>query len=129
MKVDVVFDAGKWYAIVCYRVDRPSGPEPDMMAAMNRNRWRWSIAMARPRYTGSLSPRCLTAATGPSCESGSLYRRVRNIGNIWRHRLTRAVASTTRLLVLEKLDPQGMTASATGAVENPAAPTSKLNPG
>ncbi|OOV35095.1 hypothetical protein BO91_00685 [Candidatus Synechococcus spongiarum LMB bulk10E] len=72
VKVDVVFEAGKWYAIVCYRVDRPPGPEPDMVAAMNRNcgqvggLQRWQSEIHR-----HLSPRCLTAATGPGCESGS----------------------------------------------------------
>jgi len=49
---------------------------------------------------------------------GKLHRKIRNIGNAWGHRLTRAIASKARLLVLEKLHTQAMTASATGAVEN-----------
>jgi len=44
---------------------------------------------------------------------------MRNIANNWRHRLTRRLADKARLVVLEKLNSQGMTASAKGAQEAP----------
>ena len=48
-----------------------------------------------------------------------LHRRIRNMANTWRHRLTRHVADKARLLVLEKLNTQAMTRSAQGTVASP----------
>ena len=48
-----------------------------------------------------------------------LHRRIKNIGNNWRHRLSRHVADKARLVVLENLSTQSMTKSARGTVENP----------
>jgi len=59
VKVDVVFEVGKWYATVCYKVDRPPGPEPDMVAAMNRNCGQVAAVYSdgNPRYTGKPQPK------------------------------------------------------------------------
>jgi len=48
-----------------------------------------------------------------------LHGRVCNIANNWRHRLTRHLADKARLVALEKLNTQGMTASAKGTQEAP----------
>ena len=48
-----------------------------------------------------------------------LHRRIRNIANNWRHRLTRHLADKARLVVLEKLNTQAMTASAKRTQEAP----------
>ena len=44
---------------------------------------------------------------------------MRNIANNWRHRLTRHLAHKARLVVLGKLNTQGMAASAKGIQEAP----------
>ena len=49
----------------------------------------------------------------------TLHRRLRNIANTWRHRLTCHLADKARLLVLEKLNTRSMTASAKGITEAP----------
>ena len=48
-----------------------------------------------------------------------LRRHIRNDANTWRHWLTRQVADKAGLLVLEKLNTQGMTRSAQGTVAAP----------
>ena len=48
-----------------------------------------------------------------------LHRRIRNVGNTWRHRLSRGIANRARLLVLEKLNTRGVTSSGKGTVEQP----------
>ena len=48
-----------------------------------------------------------------------LHRCIKNTGDNWRHRLTRHIADKARLVVLENLSTQSMTATAKGTVENP----------
>jgi len=44
VKVVVVFEAGKWYATVCYQVETSPRPEPPLVAAMDRNCGQIAVA-------------------------------------------------------------------------------------
>ena len=78
----------------------PRAAEPELVAAMDRNQG------SRRRHK-------------TKTKLQKLRRRIRNVANTWRHWLTRHVGDNARLLVLEKLNTQGMAKNAQGTVRRP----------
>ena len=139
VKAAVVHECGKWYATVCYKVDLPPSAEPERVAAMDCNCRQVAVVYSdgtseirRQPDTTLLQIKLKRGQRKPGRQQkGSnrrqrtrtrlrkLHRRIRNMANTWRHRLTRHVADKARLLVLEKLNTQAMTRSAQGTVASP----------
>ena len=139
VKVSAVCEAGKGYATVCYKVEISPCPEPELVAAMDRNCGQVVVAYSDGTRENHPQPkvgivhvrlkraqRKLSRQKKGSRRRGrtklrirKLHGRVRNMANNWRHRLTRHLAHKARLVVLEKLSTQEMTASAKGTQEAP----------
>ena len=126
---------GKWYATVCYDVNRPGTGDDgrvlgaDMnvrqvtahtgamlvapnLARLEARRRRYQRIAARRRKGSKRQARArhLVAKTS---------RRIAQQRRAWRHRATRALADSAGLVVIEDLNTKAMTASAKGTAEKP----------
>ena len=119
VKASVVHECGMWYATVCYKVDLPPRREPERMVAMDRNCGQVAVVDSDGAHDLHRRPDTRLLQTTVKRARSKLHQRIRNAANPWPYRLTRHVADKDGLLVLEKLNTQGMTRSAKGTVAAP----------
>ena len=138
VKVTITKKAGKWYAIVCYKVEVEPNNNPNTvgidrnvrqvavvdtdnnsnlyhmpdMAKKEARRKRYQRKMER--QVKDSKRRYKTKLKLQKCS-----RHLKNTRNDWHHQTSREIANRAGLVVLEDLNTKGMTKSAKGTIDNP----------
>ena len=131
--------AGKWYAIVCYRIPAPERNGNGVAMGIDRNVGNVACVtdeggveiVAAPNASrtltqiGRLQRRLSRQVKGSNRRRKTIrrlqrkYRKLAGIRKDWQHRTTRRIAETAETVTLENLKTAAMTRSAKGTVEKP----------
>ncbi len=139
VKATVTRQAGKWYAVVCYRVEIPEKMDNGVTAGIDRNVRQIAVVdtngNAEINYMPDMSRREARLKRYQRRMQGQVKgsrrrhktrlkwqkccRHLKNARDNWQHQASRKIADNAGLVVLEDLNTQGMTKSAKGTVDNP----------
>ena len=134
-------EAGKWYAIVCFRVDAPVREDDGRVVGVDMNAGRAAAVGPGLRSGGvlfhapdarRLEARAKRLARRLSRQKRGSGRRARSRARLaktrrrmagmrrdWRHRTSRAIAGAAHTVIVEDLRVRDMTRSARGTAEEP----------
>ena len=127
--------AGKWYAVVCYRVEAPGREDDGTVIGLDMNAGQVAASDGRLFHSPDtrrleararrLSRRLARQKRGSGrrertrARLAKTRRRIAGKRRDWRHRTSRTLADGAHTVVIEDLKVRGMTRSARGTVEAP----------
>ena len=139
VKAVITKKAGKWYAVVCYQVEKLEKVDNGVTAGVDRNAGQVAVVDSNGNETIHHLPelakkearlkRYQRRMQGQVKGSRRRHktrlklqkccRHLKNARDNWQHQVSREIANQSGLVVLEDLNTQGMTKSAKGTADNP----------